>query len=121
VLTILVSSGQGRLRRADDFADKVLQPMGWRLSPLFDEGAQNFKRINLSILALSGFVAGRMRACLPRHLVTNGTIFLPRRYVLVNVPFASGVRVPALTPVPLATPKSAGLKNSAWLPVLCCL
>jgi hypothetical protein len=37
----------------------------------------------------------------------------------VNVPFASGVRVPALTPVPLATPKSAGLRNSAWLPVLC--
>jgi hypothetical protein len=59
----------------------------WRLSPLFDEGAQNFKGIQLSILALSGFVAGRMRACLPRQLVTNGTIFLLRRYVLANVPF----------------------------------
>jgi hypothetical protein len=54
---------------------------------LFDEGAQNSKRIHLSILALSGFVAGRMRACLPRQLVTNGTIFLLRRYVLANVPF----------------------------------
>jgi hypothetical protein len=33
---------------------------------LFDEGAQNFKQINLSILPLSGVVAGRMGACSPR-------------------------------------------------------
>jgi hypothetical protein len=38
----------------------------WRLSPLFDEGAQNFKQINLSILPLSGVVAGRM---VPVHRV----------------------------------------------------
>jgi hypothetical protein len=38
----------------------------WRLSPLFDEDAQNFKQINLSILPLSGVVAGRM---VPVHRV----------------------------------------------------
>ena len=38
----------------------------WRLSPLFDEGAQNFKQINLSILPLSGVVDRRMGSCSPR-------------------------------------------------------